>query len=157
MVLWIPELPLVMLKSALSSLNSLNLQPGSSCGDQPVCAAAQRLAWVSLALCVTQLAQAILTTQYWQSEHCPLLHSTCPAGSSSWAATQHRQFVTLSLGRSAAAGVSQPGTLRHSTCPGHTYHSILAVWAAAPRLPGRSRYRRACKASQGQLELASEV
>ena len=47
----------------------------------------------------------------------PLPHSTCPAGSSS--GDQHWQSG------------QQPGPLRHSTCPGLTYPSILAVWAAA--------------------------
>ena len=57
---------------------------GSSWGNSTlaVWAAAQRLAWVSLALCVTQLARAVLTTQYWQSDprhHCSRqqLQSSC--------------------------------------------------------------------------------
>ena len=38
---------------------------------------------------------------------------------------------SLAQGRSAAAGLRQPGPLCHSTCQGRTYYSILAVWAAA--------------------------
>ena len=41
-----------------------------------------------------------------------------------------RQFLwwlsTGNMGSSAAAGLSQPGPLRHSTCQSSTYHSILA-------------------------------
>ena len=44
----------------------------------------QRSCWLEstwpFQVCVTQLARAVLT--YLQSEPCPLLHLTCPAGSS---------------------------------------------------------------------------
>ena len=65
------------------------------------------------------------------SLQCPLLYTTCPAGSSSWVATQHRQFGNLSLGRSAAAGVS-------------TRHSTTQFWQSDSESPPRG-----CRAAAG--------
>ena len=70
-----------------------------------------------------------------------LLHSTCQAG-----------VYTGSLGHRAATSLSKPGPLCHSTCSGHTYHSILAVCATV-LLPLDCSCNRACKANSTQTKL----
>ena len=65
------------------------------------------------------------------------------------------QRCMQSGGRSKAAGLSQPGPLRHSTCPGSTYHSILAIFG--PVAAGQRPEAAVEPAKQDHLELAPEV
>ena len=73
---------------------------------------------------------------------CKCQNLSCTCQSQHYLTRPGRQFQqrlnTGNLGSRATAGLSQPGLLRHSSFPGSTYCSNLAVWAAAPLQPGRS-------------------
>ena len=109
-----------MLESALSSLD---LPTGSSCGDHTpaVWAAAQRLAWV--AANVVDLTLDLPYTDGGFEEG-----SSCCGGGGGGA-----EGGGGGNGGGGNGGWKWGGgggcSDSDSTCPGHTYHSILAVWA----------------------------